>query len=181
MSHRVLFSFAVATVVAMAATLSAADKEKKSCASGCGHCCGSSTTSLSAPEKRCLTDAKCPVSDEKVSEDASIDYKGGKVYFCCSGCEAKFKMDQAKYAVKANQQLVITGQAKQIGCPLSGGKVNESTKIKVCGVEVGFCCKNCQGKVAKASPDKQCAMVFGKNFDKAFQVPKKESKEQENK
>ncbi len=122
--------------------------------------------------------AKCPVSGEDISKDASVDYKGGKVYFCCPGCISKFKKDTAKYQAKANEQLVLTGQAKQEKCPLSGGKVNPDTKLKVCGIEVCFCCKGCQGKVKNASPEKQCEMVFVKGFDKAFVIVK-EKKGQE--
>ncbi len=114
--------------------------------------------------------AKCPVMGTDINKDASADYKGGKVYFCCPGCIPKFKKDTAKYQAKANEQLVMTGQAKQVKCPLTGGKINPDTKTKVCGIDVCFCCAGCQGKVKKAPADKQCEMVFIKGFDKAFVV-----------
>ena len=122
---------------------------------------------------------KCPISGKAVSKEASVDYKGGKVFLCCPGCIPKFKEDTAKYAAKANEQLVLSGQYKQVGCPFSGNKVNPSTKTKVCGIDVGFCCKNCQAKLKKAEPEKQCEMVFVKGFDKAFALVKetKEKKE----
>ncbi len=121
---------------------------------------------------------KCPVSGGAISKEAALDYKGGKVCFCCPGCIPKFKEDAAKYAAKANQQLVLSGQFKQTACPLSGGKVNPDVKLKVCGIEVGFCCKGCEGKVKSASAEKQCEMVFVKGFDKAFALKKdKEAKE----
>ncbi len=120
--------------------------------------------------------AKCPVSGEAVSKEASIDYKGGKLCFCCEGCISKFKEDPAKYQTKANEQLAITGQAKQVRCPLCGGKLDSSTKMKVCGIDVCFCGKKCQDKVKSASEDEQREMVFGKGFDKAFKVkPEKKS------
>lgn len=127
-----------------------------------GQCCGAS-----ASKSDCV--AKCPVSGEAISKEASIDYKGGKVYFCCPGCAAKFKADTAKYQAKANQQLVVTGQAQQVKCPC-GGKPNPSTKTKVCGIDVCFCCEKCQEKVKGASEDQQAEMVFVKGFDKAFKV-----------
>jgi YHS domain-containing protein len=123
---------------------------------------------------------KCPISGGAISKDASVDYKGGKVYFCCPGCIPKFKADKAKYEAKANEQLVLSGQFKQVGCPLSGGKVDPDTKIKVCGIDVCFCCEGCQGKVKSAAADKQCEMVFVKGFDKAFAL-KKETKEEKEK
>ncbi len=117
-----------------------------------------------------LADAKCPVSGAAVSKDASISYKGGKLYFCCGGCPAKFEENLEKYASKANLQLVVTGQVRQVSCPVAGGKLNPETKMKVCGVDVCFCCNGCKGKVAKAAPEKQREMVFGKTFDKAFRA-----------
>ena len=147
--------------------------DQKSCGAKC--CGGTSTVALEekATEKDPLAAAKCPISGEKISKDACVAYKGGKVYFCCDGCAAKFEKDKAKYEVKANQQLVLTGQAKQKACPFSGQKTDASTKITVAGINVTFCCGNCKAKVEKASADKQAEMVFGgKNFDKAFEVKK---------
>ena len=116
-------------------------------------------------------EAKCPVSGEAISKDASIDYKGGKLYFCCPACKAKFEKDKAKLAAKANEQLVVTGQAVQKACPLTDRKVNASTAIVVDGVKVAFCCNGCKGKVTAQKPAEQIETVFGdKAFDKAFQV-----------
>ena len=121
--------------------------------------------------------AKCPVSGEAVSKDASVDYKGGKIYFCCNGCAAKFKKDNAKYAAKANLQLVVTGQAVQTGCPLSGGKIDASTAIDVDGAKIAFCCNNCKGKISKMKPADQIKKIFAdKVFDKNFKVATAEKK-----
>lgn len=119
---------------------------------------------------------KCPISGKVASKEASVDYKGGKVVLCCPGCIPEFKENTAKYSAKANEQLVLSGQYKQVGCPFSGGKVNPSTKTKVCGIDVCFCCKNCQAKLKKTEPKQQCEMVFVKGFDKAF-AAKKDTKE----
>jgi hypothetical protein len=162
-----LWSLVLAVSIAAGGAL-ADDKAEHKCGSSCGSSCAK-TCSAEGQAK-----AKCPVSGGDISKDASVDYKGGKVYLCCAGCTGKFEKEKDKLAAKANLQLVLTGQAKQVGCPLSGGKVNSEAKAKVCGVEVGFCCKNCCGKVAKAKPAEQCELVFGKNFDKAFKVAKEE-------
>ena len=114
------------------------------------------------------------MSGKAVSQEAAVDYKGGKVYLCCPGCGPAFKKDTAKYAAKANQQLVQTGQAKQTKCPLSGGKCDPATAVEVCGVKVCFCCNNCKDKVVKASAEDQGKLVFGDAaFAKAFEVAKK--------
>ena len=124
---------------------------------------------------------KCVVSGGAAKEDKTVDYKGGKVYFCCENCPKAFEKDVKKYATKANHQLVATGQAKQAKCPLSGGKLNAEKTVKVGGVEVQFCCEKCQGAVAKAEGDAQIEMVFSDAaFEKAgFEVPKADEKKKE--
>ena len=112
-------------------------------------------------------DAKCPVSGKGCNPEKSVDFDGGKVWFCCGNCEKAFAGDSAKFAAKAHQQMVSTGQLVQKGCPFSGGAVKPGTQVDVGGVEVGFCCPNCKGKVEKASGDDQVTMVFG-NVEKGF-------------
>lgn len=160
MKRLVVLTLSVALAIAGAGLLAADDKEK--------------SESPAAGKSECAL--KCPISGKATSKDASVDYKGGKVFLCCPGCIPAFKENTAKFQAKANEQLVLSGQFKQVACPLTGGKVNPATKTKVCGVDVCFCCKNCQGKVAKAEAEKQCEMVFIKGFDKAFAL-KKESKD----
>ena len=119
-----------------------------------------------------LDGIKCPVSGKAATEN-SVDYKGGKVYFCCDNCPKAFAKDPAKNAVAANMQLVSTKQAKQEKCPLTGNELNADTKIKVGEAEVAFCCNNCKGKVEKATGDDQLALVYAdKAFDKGFKVEK---------
>jgi YHS domain-containing protein len=119
--------------------------------------------------------AKCVVAgDQNAKEDKFADYKGGKVYFCCDGCKGKFTSDPAKYAVSANGQLVATGQAKQVKCPLAGKPCNKDKFVEVKGIKVYFCCDGCKGKVAAAKGDEQAALVFSDDaFSKGFEVPKK--------
>ena len=117
------------------------------------------TTASAAPKEP--KDAKCPVSGKGCNPEKSSDFAGGKVYFCCGNCADAFGKDSAKFAAKAHQQLVSTGQLVQKGCPFSGGAVKPGTQVDVGGVEVGFCCNNCKGKVEKASGDEQVNLVFG--------------------
>lgn len=127
--------------------------------------------------------AKCPVSGKDAVEDKFVEHRGGKLYFCCGGCPDAYKKDPAKFATKANQQLVATKQFVQAKCPLSGGKLNPATQIDVGGTKVSFCCNNCKGKVEAATGDDQLAMVFSDTaFEKGFEVKKaKERKEKERK
>ena len=60
---------------------------------------------------------------------------------------------------------------KQKACPLSGGPVKAGTEVDIDGVEVGFCCNNCKGKVEGASGDEKITMVFG-DVSKGFAAAK---------
>jgi len=107
-----------------------------------------------------LDGVKCFVGGESVSSSVSADYKDGKVYFCCPGCQKKFMADTAKYATKANHQLVATGQAKQTNCPLSGEPIAQDKMVEVQGAKVYFCCDHCKNKMVGAAPDEQLNLVF---------------------
>lgn len=132
------------------------------------------TASLYAAEKVSLEKAKCPVSGKECKEETGVAYKGAKVYFCCNGCPTKFEKDTAKYAAKANMQLVATHQAKQVKCPLSGQDINPETGIEIDGAKVAFCCNKCKGAVEKATGNEKIEKVFGdKAFEKGFEVSKK--------
>ena len=120
-----------------------------------------------------LEGIKCPVSGKAVKEDKTVDYKGGKVYFCCENCPKGFEKDTAKFAAKANAQLVATGQFTQKACPLTGGKVDATTAVEVSGAKLAFCCNMCKGKVAKAEGDAKTELVFAdKAFEKGFEKKK---------
>jgi YHS domain-containing protein len=127
-------------------------------------CCSALMVSAAVKEPK---DAKCPVSGKGCNPDQSVAFDGGSVYFCCGSCEKAFAGDSAKFAAKAHQQMVSTGQLVQKGCPFSGGAVKPGTELDIDGVEVGFCCPNCKGKVEKASADEKVEMVFG-NIAKGF-------------
>ena len=132
---------------------------------------------LIAADKIDLKDIKCVVNPKGPAKAGTeVAYKGGHVFFCCNNCPKAFQADTAKFATRANHQLVATRQAVQGACPLSGGKLNKEATVNVSGAVVAFCCENCQGKVAKAEGDEQLALVFSDAaFAKAkFKVAKKE-------
>lgn len=146
---------------------------------GVGCVLGLALTAFAASEID-LTDVKCIMNPKAAAKaDHALDYKGGKVYFCCDNCpkgfEKKFKTDEA-VAAKGNHQLVATKQAKQAKCPFSGGDLNDETSIKVAGAKITFCCENCQGKAEGMKGDEQLVALFGdKAFKKAgFEVGEKE-------
>jgi len=121
--------------------------------------------------------AKCPVSGKVCKKEFAVAHNGGQVFFCCPNCPKAFAANTAKFAAKANHQLVLTGQAKEVKCPIAGRKLNPKTAIDVAGVKVAFCCNNCKGKAVKAEGNAQIELIFNdKSFAKAFEVAKKEKK-----
>ena len=122
-----------------------------------------------------LEGVKCVVAPRDAKAANAVDYKGGKVFFCCMNCPKAFKADTAKFAAKANHQLVATGQAKQSKCPLTGEDVDTATKITVNGAAICFCCDMCKGKAEKST--EQIELLFNdKAFEKAgFKVAKPKS------
>jgi YHS domain-containing protein len=120
-----------------------------------------------APSKSLLL-ARCPVTGERVSEEVSIDYMGGKLYFHSAECIGKFRANKTEYEAKANAQLVVTGQFKQVRCALCGDEFALGIRTKICGVDVRFCSAECAKKVRRASADQRAELVFGKGFDKGF-------------
>lgn len=118
----------------------------------------------------------CPVSGKKVVAESATPYKEGQVYFCCKNCPNAFKKDTAKFAAKANAQLVATGQYKQVKCPLTGKDCNPSITVKIAGVDAHFCCNGCKGKASKAEGAEQISLVFNdKAFAKGFAPAKKKA------
>jgi hypothetical protein len=116
---------------------------------------------------------KCPVAGKAINKEAFVEHNGGKVYFCCMNCPKAFAKDTKKFEAKANQQLVVTGQAKQVKCPFTGGKLNPETKTAIGGVDACFCCMNCQGKAKDMEAAKAVEAVFGAaGFKKGFEVKK---------
>jgi YHS domain-containing protein len=110
----------------------------------------------------------CPVAG-KAAGSVTAEYRGGEIALCCNKCKAAFEKDPAKFAVKANHQLLVSGQAEQVKCPFTGGKLNPATAIKADGTEVAFCCNKCKGKASNAEGDALLTLLFSDAaFDKGF-------------
>lgn len=129
-----------------------------------------------------LTGVKCVVNGKKAAKaGSSVEYMGGKVYFCCGNCVKAFKedvklKDKAKFATKANHQLVLTAQFVQKGCPISGGAIDEDQMAEIGGAKVGFCCEKCLKKVNDAEGlEAKAGLVFATAaFKKGFEKKKDE-------
>jgi hypothetical protein len=107
-------------------------------------------------------DVKCPVSGKAAKMDKFVDFEGGKVYLCCGGCPKAFEKDTAKFAAKARQQMLETGQIEQVSCPFSKKPTKADQSVDVGGATVHFCCKNCTAKVAAMNADERVEACFAK-------------------
>lgn len=161
-------SFLKATVFGATVRIAAARSLAPGAVALAGEAKADKAKSKKGDPSKSLQGARCPVTGENVSKEAALDYKGGRIYFCCAACIDKFKADKAKYESRANVQLVVTGQVRQIQCPLTGGEFDPEIQVIVCGVQVCLCSEECRDEVKRAAPSKQIGLVFGKGFNKAF-------------
>ena len=119
-----------------------------------------------AAEEIKLEGVKCAMNPKAAAKaEKFVEYKGGKVFFCCDNCPKGFaKKIDAKdklTAAKGNAQLVQTGQAKQTKCVFTGGPAKDGTEVTVAGAAIKFCCNNCQGKAKKLEGDEQLLSLIG--------------------
>jgi hypothetical protein len=122
-----------------------------------------------ADEKPAL---KCPVSGQAAKADKTVDFNGGKVEFCCENCPKAFNANSAKFAGKANLQLIQSGQLKQVKCPLTGRPCAADKSVDIAGVKVALCCGGCLAKATKVSGDEQINLLLS-DTSKGYEAAKK--------
>ena len=55
---------------------------------------------------------KCPVLPSRdANRELFATVEGGKVFFCCKNCLAKFKANPDQYQAAAKKQMTLTGQS----------------------------------------------------------------------
>jgi len=65
-------------------------------------------TMLSAAEKNKSTvQTMCPVMGGEINKKIFSDYKGYRVYFCCTECPGEFKKNPEKYMKKLKDSGVV--------------------------------------------------------------------------
>ena len=112
----------------------------------------------------------CPVSGRAASLEHSMEYCEATIYFCCPNCEARFIENTDDFAAKANHQLVQTGQAHQVKCPLSGREYKAEHTADVGGMSINMCCSGCVRRTNDLDDDGAFALVFGEGFEKGFVI-----------
>ena len=118
----------------------------------------------------------CLVSGEEINIKSAetVNYKGGKLYFCCPGCSSDFEQNTKQYSAAANYQLVMTNQYVQETCPSTGRKIKNKTGakakiVKVGGEDVALCCGGCLKKTSKMAESERKSFLFSdKSFKKGY-------------
>jgi len=126
------------------------------------------STEKKSNKKNHISNAKCLISGDNIDKNEFVDYKDGKVYFCCEMCKADFKAEKSdKFSSKANYQLVSTGQYAQKSCPMTGKEIDKTKTISIGEFNVAFCCNGCKSKT-EAKKDKLGFIFANTVFEKAF-------------
>ncbi|GMU24230.1 MAG: hypothetical protein AMXMBFR13_43060 [Phycisphaerae bacterium] len=92
--------------------------------------------------------ATCPVMGGAVDPEVSVEHEGHKVYFCCEGCDKKFKKEPAKYLAKLKESYTT-----QVHCPVTGNPIDLAQSLEEKDRTVYFCSEACIAKY-KADPKK---------------------------
>lgn len=83
----------------------------------------------------------CPVMGGDVDPDVFVEHKGQKVYFCCPGCDGKFKKDPAKYESRLKDSFT-----RQVHCPIDGKAVDAAIGLPGKQGTTYFCSEQCRKK-----------------------------------
>jgi len=134
---------------------------------------GLQSRSLQAQEDKdqALAGVKCIVAGDNAAElEYAAKHLDGEVYFCCEDCLAEFKANPETYSIKANHQLLVTGQYRQTACPITSMPLSEDTDLRLGGTQIRFCCKRCRSSVDSAGDlEAKAKLVFAKDpFEKGF-------------
>ena len=114
---------------------------------------------------------KCLMSAEPAIARFTMNFKGGKLYFCCAGCRSEFTDNLTANSALANHQMLLTGQVRGTICLFTGRKLNPRFTIKVAGADVPLCCNGCKTKALAVKGDAQMQLLFNNAaFAKGFEL-----------
>jgi len=65
-----------------------------------GACVAKDSNAVAAIKEALPEQTTCPVMGGKINKDIFVEYKGQKIYFCCTACVETFKKDPEKYIGK---------------------------------------------------------------------------------
>ncbi len=64
-------------------------------------------STIAAEAEKGAPQSKCPVMGSNIDRNVYQDYKGWRVYFCCSGCIAAFNQQPEMFIKKMADQGII--------------------------------------------------------------------------
>ena len=64
-------------------------------------------TSAEGADKKGKPQTVCPVMGDPINKKYFTDYKGNRIYFCCSSCPDDFNKDPEKYMKKIRESGVV--------------------------------------------------------------------------
>jgi YHS domain-containing protein len=67
--------------------------------------------SAMAVQKTVKAQTICPVMGDPIDKKFFVDYKGHRIYFCCSSCPEEFKKNPEKYMKKLRDSGVTLEKA----------------------------------------------------------------------
>ena len=60
----------------------------------------------------------CPVLGNPIDPNVHTEYKGRRIYFCCTSCLKAFEADPEKYIAKVDKQLQGAAEPAKGGMPM---------------------------------------------------------------
>jgi YHS domain-containing protein len=69
------------------------------------------TDRVMAAQKTVKAQTICPVMGDPIDKKFFVDYKGYRIYFCCSSCPEEFKKNPEKYMKKLRDSGVTLEKA----------------------------------------------------------------------
>jgi len=95
------------------------------------------------------TQKVCPIRKKPIDPDVSMEYQGQKIYFCCAGCDEKFKADSETYFKEMKSRGEVADSIQKF-CPVTGDQLEDhDVSVALPGRKVYFCCKKCAKKFKK--------------------------------
>lgn len=132
LTKTLVLTVGLVSAVAMVFTACSSPATSSTKSSATANTTASKATPASAPAstsaKAVLAQTNCPITGDPIDKTVFTEYKGQKVYFCCSRCIAKFNKDPQKYLTAMRAKQVKPGQA---GSGTKGEKSNDMGKMKM--------------------------------------------------
>lgn len=83
---------------------------------------------------------KCPVTGNPIDPQVFTEFKGRRIYYCCTSCDRRFRADPDRYTA-----ALTAAFTRQVHCPVTGELVDLNVRLSPTS-PVLLCCKGCVSK-----------------------------------